>query len=255
MSAPVQFGYKASAEQFAPAELLELAVAAEAHGLEAVAISDHFQPWRHHGGHSPAALPWLGAAGARLNSARIGTSVLTPTLRYQPAIVAQAFATLGCLYPGRVFLGVGTGEAMNETPVTAGAWPPVKERRLRLAEAIKLMKLLWTEERVDFEGDFYRARRATIYDRPETPVPIYVAASGPLAAKLAGRVGDGFICTSGKDPDLYRELLGKVQEGAEAAGRDAAGIARMIEIKVSYDRDPAARRGRVPLVGRAGAVG
>jgi coenzyme F420-dependent glucose-6-phosphate dehydrogenase len=102
------------------------------------------------------------------------------------------------------------------------------------------MKLLWTEERVDFEGDFYRAQRATVYDRPETPVPVYVAASGPLAAKLAGRVGDGFICTSGKDPSLYRELLGKVEEGAEAAGRDASGIARMIEIKVSYDRDAAA---------------
>jgi coenzyme F420-dependent glucose-6-phosphate dehydrogenase len=240
VSARVQFGYKASAEQFAPAELLELAVAAEAHGLEAVAISDHFQPWRHHGGHSPAALPWLGAAGARLERARIGTSVLTPTLRYQPAIVAQAFATLACLYPGRVFLGVGTGEAMNETPVTGGAWPAVKERRRRLAEAIRLMKLLWTEERVDFEGDFYRAQRATVYDRPQTPVPVYVAASGPLAAKLAGRVGDGFICTSGKDPALYRELLGKVEEGAAAAGRDASAIARMIEIKVSYDRDAAA---------------
>jgi coenzyme F420-dependent glucose-6-phosphate dehydrogenase len=106
-----------------------------------------------------------------------------------------------------------------------------------MAEAIRLIRLLWTEERVDFEGDWYRARNATVYDRPETPVPIYVAASGPLAAKLAGRVGDGFICTSGKDPALYEELLGKVAEGAEAAGRDPAGIRRMIEVKVSYDRD------------------
>jgi coenzyme F420-dependent glucose-6-phosphate dehydrogenase len=232
------FGYKASAEQFGPTELLELSARAEACGLGIVALSDHFQPWRHHGGHSPAALPWLAAAGQRTSSARLGTSVLTPTLRYHPAVVAQAFATLACMTPGRVFLGVGTGEAMNETPVTGGAFPGRKERRMRLAEAIRLIRLLWSEERVDFEGDYYRTTKATIYDRPDTAVPIYVAASGPLAAKLAGRVGDGFICTSGKDPALYDELLGKVAEGAEAAGRDPSSIRRMIEIKVSYDRDP-----------------
>jgi coenzyme F420-dependent glucose-6-phosphate dehydrogenase len=236
----LSFGYKASAEQFGPVELLELSVFAESVGFDTVAVSDHFQPWRHHGGHSPAALPWLGALGARTGAARLGTSVLTPTLRYQPAVVAQAFATLGCLYPGRVFLGVGTGEAMNETPVTGGEWPPVKERRRRLAEAIALIRRLWSEERVDFDGEYYRAVRATIYDRPDEPVPVYVAASGPLAARLAGRVGDGFICTSGKGSALYEELLAKVAEGAEAADRDAGSIARMIEVKVSYDRDPQA---------------
>jgi coenzyme F420-dependent glucose-6-phosphate dehydrogenase len=233
----VQFGYKASAEQFGPAELLDLAAHAEARGFDTVAVSDHFQPWRHHGGHSPAVLPWLGALGARTQAARMGTSVLTPTLRYQPAVVAQAFATLGCLFPGRLFLGVGTGEAMNETPVTGDEWPPVKERRQRLAEAIRLVKALWAGERVDFEGTWYRTSRATIYDRPDEPVPIYVAASGPLAAKLAGRVGDGFICTSGKGAELYETLLVAVREGAEAAGRDPEKIARMIEIKVSYDED------------------
>ncbi len=234
---PVRIGYKASAEQFDPTTLLEFAVEAERTGLEIVATSDHFQPWVHNGGHSPAALPWLGAAAARTSTATLGTSVLTPTLRYHPSIVAQAFATLGCLAPARVFLGVGTGEAMNETPVTGGEFPGRKERRHRLAEAIELIRLLWREERVDFEGRFYRTERATVYDRPDEPVPIYVAASGPLAAKLAGRAGDGFICTSGKDPALYEELLGKVAEGAEAAGRDPAAVRRMIEIKVSYDRD------------------
>jgi coenzyme F420-dependent glucose-6-phosphate dehydrogenase len=233
----VRIGYKASAEQFDPATLLDFAAEAERAGLEIVGISDHFQPWVHREGHSPAALPWLGAAAERTRTATLGTSVLTPTLRYHPSIVAQSFATLGCLAPGRVFLGVGTGEAMNETPVTGGEFPGRKERRQRLAEAIDLMRLLWREERVDFEGRFYRTRRATIYDRPDEPVPIYVAASGPLAAKLAGRVGDGFICTSGKDPALYDELLGKVAEGAEEAGRDPAAIRNMIEIKVSYDRD------------------
>jgi coenzyme F420-dependent glucose-6-phosphate dehydrogenase len=234
----VKLGYKASAEQFGPAELLDYSRHAERVGLEIVAISDHFQPWRHHGGHGPAALPWLGAATAATERVVLGTSVLTPTLRYHPSVIAQAFATLGVLARGRLFLGVGTGESMNETPVTGDAFPGRKERRQRLAEAIRLIRLLWSEERVDFDGDFYRTSKATIYDRPDEPVPIYVAASGPLAAKLAGRAGDGFICTSGKDPGLYDELLAKVAEGAVAAGRDPAGIRRMIEVKVSYDRDP-----------------
>jgi coenzyme F420-dependent glucose-6-phosphate dehydrogenase len=233
----MRYGYKASAEQFGPRALLEYSQLAERLGLDSIAISDHFQPWRHHSGHAPAALPWLGIAGATTETARIGTSVLTPTLRYQPAVIAQAFATLGCLFPGRVWLGVGSGEAMNETPVTASAWPGGRERRHRLGEAVELIRRLWTEERVTFEGEYYRTDRATIYDRPEQPVPIYIAASGPLAAKLAGRLGDGFICTSGKPRELYVELVGKLEEGARGAGRDPAGMPRMIEIKVSYDRD------------------
>src|SRR3954464_11156482 len=233
----VRIGYKASAEQFDPATLLEYTKAAEAAGLEIVATSDHFQPWRHREGHSPAALPWLGAAPQATSSALLGPSGLTPPPHYEPATVAQAFATLGCLAPGRVFLGVGTGEAMNETPATGGTFPGRKERRMRLAEAIKLIRRLWTEERVDFEGEYYRTEKATVYDRPDEPVPIYVAASGPLAAKLAGRAGDGFIVTSGKKPELYRELTDALAEGASKAGRDAAAIDRMIEIKVSYDRD------------------
>jgi coenzyme F420-dependent glucose-6-phosphate dehydrogenase len=235
----LRLGYKASAEQFGPAELLRLAVLAERAGLDTVAVSDHFQPWRHKTGHAPNALVWLGAAGQATSSVALATSVLTPTLRYHPSIIAQSFATLGCLNPGRVILGVGTGEAMNETPATGMEWPGAKERRLRLAEAIVLIRRLWSEERVTFQGEYYRTDRATIYDRPDVPVPIYVAASGPLAAKLAGRVGDGFICTSGKRPALYEELQGKVDEGATQAGRDPATIERMIEIKVSYDRDGA----------------
>jgi coenzyme F420-dependent glucose-6-phosphate dehydrogenase len=233
----VKLGYKASAEQFGPVELLDYARHAERVGLEIVAVSDHFQPWRHHGGHGPSALAWLGSAAVATERAVLGTSVLTPTLRYHPSVIAQAFATLGLLAPGRVFLGVGTGEAMNETPVTGEAFPGRKERRLRLTEAIRLIRALWTGERVDFAGDYYRTSKATIYDKPDDPVPIYIAASGPLAAKLAGRVGDGFITTSGKDPDLYDRLLGALAEGAEAAGRDPAEITRLIEVKVSYDRD------------------
>jgi coenzyme F420-dependent glucose-6-phosphate dehydrogenase len=233
----IRYGYKASAEQFGPRELLDFSVLAEQLGLEIVAVSDHFQPWRHHGGHGPAALTWLGALGERTERALLGTSVLTPTMRYHPSIVAQSFATLACLNPGRVFLGVGTGEAMNETPATGADWPGAKERRLRLAEAIELIRRLWTDERVSFEGEYYRTHRATIYDRPAEVVPIFVAASGPLAAKLAGRAGDGFIATSGKKEDLYHELLDNLAEGAAAAGRDTAGLPKLIEIKVSYDHD------------------
>ncbi len=233
----MKFGYKASAEQFDPKRLLEYAVQAETVGLDSVAVSDHFQPWRHKTGHAPNSLAWLGAAAVATQRVELFTSVLTPTMRYHPSIVAQAFGTLGCLAPGRVILGVGTGEAMNETPATAAEWPGAKERRLRMAEAIQLIKQLWAEERVTFEGEYYKTDRATIYDKPEQPVPIYVAASGPLAAKLAGRVGDGFICTSGKKPELYEELLANVAEGAQNAGRDAAAIEHTIEIKVSYDRD------------------
>jgi coenzyme F420-dependent glucose-6-phosphate dehydrogenase len=232
-----KLGYKASAEQFGPRQLLEFSVEAEQRGLEMIAVSDHFQPWRHHGGHSPSVFPWLGALGQRTERAFMGTSVLTPTMRYHPSIVAQAFGTLAELTPGRVFLGVGTGEAMNETPATGAEWPGAKDRRLRLGEAIELIRRLWTEERVTFDGDYYKTENATVYDKPEQPVPIFIAASGPLAAKLAGRVGDGFIVTSGKRPELYEELNAAFEEGANAAGRDLSSIARMIEIKVSYDHD------------------
>jgi coenzyme F420-dependent glucose-6-phosphate dehydrogenase len=233
----MRYGYKASAEQFAPRELLDYSRLAEELGLETIAVSDHFQPWRHTGGHTPAVLPWLGAVGERTKSAMLGTSVLTPTMRYHPSIIAQSFATLACLNPGRVFLGVGTGEALNETPATKASWPGAKERRMMLREALELIRALWTQERVSFEGKYYQTERATIYDKPDRPIPIYVAASGPLAAKLAGRVGDGYIATSGKDPQLYVDLLDALREGAEAAGRDVERIDKFIEIKVSYDAD------------------
>jgi coenzyme F420-dependent glucose-6-phosphate dehydrogenase len=234
---PLSLGYKASAEQFPPRRLLDLSVEAERLGLDIIGVSDHFQPFRHTGGHAPACLPWLGALGELTERASLGTSVLTPTMRYQPAVVAQAFGTLACLNPGRIWLGVGTGESLNETPATGAEWPGAKERRERLAEAIVLMRRLWTDERVTFEGQYYRTERATIYDRPDEPVPIYVAASGPLAAKLAGRTGDGFIVTSGKAPELYEELSAAMAEGAAAAGRDPESIVKLIEIKVSYDHD------------------
>jgi coenzyme F420-dependent glucose-6-phosphate dehydrogenase len=233
-------GYKASAEQFDPRELVEIAVAAEAHGMESVAVSDHFQPWRHEGGHAPFSLTWMAAVGERTSSIQIGTSVMTPTFRYNPAVVAQAFASMGCLYPGRIMLGVGTGEALNEVATGwRGEWPEFKERFARLREAVDLMRELWTKDRVTFDGEYYSTVDASIYDRPDTPIPIYVAAGGPVVARYAGRAGDGFICTSGKGMSLYtEELIPAVKEGAEQADRAFDDIDRMIEIKLSYDTDP-----------------
>ena len=230
-------GYKASAEQFGPRELLDFGILAEEVGFDSVVISDHFQPWRHTGGHAPFSFAWLGALGERTRRVRMGTSVVTPTLRYHPAIVAHATATLGCLDPGRIFLGVGTGEAMNEVPVGV-TWPDQKERFARLREACELIRRLWTEERVTYEGTYFRTRLATLYDRPDPPPGLYVAASGPAAARLAGRLADGFICTSGKAPELYRDtLIPAVREGLQKAGRDPSEIELTIEMKVSYDTD------------------
>ncbi|MGK8485393.1 glucose-6-phosphate dehydrogenase (coenzyme-F420) [Nocardia asiatica] len=236
----LKLGYKASAEQFGPRELVEIAVLAEEHGLDSATVSDHFQPWRHKGGHAPFSLAWLAAVGERTQRIQLGTSVLTPTFRYNPAVIAQAFATMGCLYPDRVMLGVGTGEALNEIATGyTGEWPEFKERFARLRESVDLMRALWTGDRVDFDGQYYKTVGASIYDVPKGGIPVYVAAGGPLVARYAGRAGDGFICTSGKGMDLYTEkLMPAVAEGAAKAGRSVDDIDRMIEIKLSYDTDP-----------------
>jgi coenzyme F420-dependent glucose-6-phosphate dehydrogenase len=233
----LKLGYKASAEQFGPRELLDFSVLAEENGFDSVFVSDHFQPWKHTDGHAPNSLAWLGALGASTKRVVIGTSVATPTFRYHPSIVAQAFGTMGDMYPGRVVLGVGTGESLNEVPSTAMEWPGAKERRDRLREAIHLINKLWTEDRVTWEGQFYRTKDATIYDKPQKKVPIWVAASGPLAAAMAGQIADGFIVTSGKAPALYSELSGKAGEGLQRSGRDESALEKMIEVKVSFDTD------------------
>jgi coenzyme F420-dependent glucose-6-phosphate dehydrogenase len=235
----LRIGYKASAEQFAPRELVEYAVRAEQVGLDSAVVSDHFLPWRHNGGHAPFALSWLAAVGERTSRIQLGTSVLTPTFRYNPAVLAQEFATLGLLYPGRVMLGVGTGEALNEIAVSGREWPEFKERFARLREAVRLMRELWTSEDVSFKGEYYTTVGATIYDKPEQPVPVYVAAGGPVVAKYAGRSADGFICTSGKGVELYRDqLVPAVDEGLDKADRPHDAIDRMIEVKLSWDPDP-----------------
>jgi coenzyme F420-dependent glucose-6-phosphate dehydrogenase len=231
-------GYKASAEQFGPRDLLGFAIHAEQAGFDSVFVSDHYQPWRHTDGHAPNCLAWLGALAARTERVTIGTSVLTPTFRYHPAVVAQALATVGMLAEGRkVVLGVGTGESLNEVALGI-KWPDQKERFARLKEASELIRELWTRDFVTFDGQFYKTHNATIYDRPKDPVDLWIAASGPAAARLAGRIADGFICTSGKGMELYRDtLLPAVAEGAEKQDRSEEQVEKMIEMKVSYDAD------------------
>jgi len=234
----LKIGYKASAEQFGPRDLLNYAVLAEEHGFDSVMVSDHFQPWRHTGGHAPYSFSWMGALGERTSRIMMGTSVVTPTFRYHPSIIAQALGTLGALNPGRVMLGVGTGESLNEVPAIGIEWPEFKERYARLRESVRLMRQLWTEDRVNFEGEYYRTEQATIYDRPDEPIPVYVAAAGPMVARYAGRVGDGYITTSGKAPELYTEkLVPSVKEGIEKAERNPKDVDMMLEVKVSFDTD------------------
>ena len=221
---PLTLGYKASAEQFPPRRLLDLAVAAENAGFDSVWTSDHFQPWRHTDGHAPNALVWLGAATQATSRVTLGTSVLTPTFRYNPAVVAQAFATLGCLAPGRVILGVGTGESLNEVPVGV-EWPEQSERFARLRESVRADPAALARRAADVRGPVLPHRErdhlrpaGRARSRSTSPPP------GPAAARLAGRIADGLICTSGKGAELYTEtLLPGVAEGAEKAGRDAVG--------------------------------
>ena len=239
MGPPLRLGYKASAEQFGPRELLDFAVAAEHNGFDSVFVSDHFQPWRHSDGHAPFAFSWLAAVGERTSQVLLGTSVNTPTFRFHPGLVAQAFGTLGALHPGRMILGVGTGEHLNEGAL-GFAWPDNKERFARLREAVRLIRQLWTEQSVTFDGEYFHTRNATVYDRPDQPIPIYISAGGPQVAKYAGRAGDGLICTSGKGMELYSEqLLPSFSDGAKESGRDSRDLDKMIEVKVSFDTDRA----------------
>ena len=236
--AKLTLGYKASAEQFAPRDLLNFGVAAEQNGFDSVVVSDHYQPWNHTDGHAPHSFTWLAALGERTKTVKLGTSVVTPTFRYHPAIIAQTMGTLDQLSPGRVFLGVGTGESLNEVAVRDIEWPGFKERFGRLKESIDLMRQLWTEDHVNFKGEYYRTRDATVYDKPTGTMPLYIAGAGRQAALLAGRVAEGFICTSGKAWELYTEtLLPAVKEASEKAGRDYDSIEKLIEMKVSYDTD------------------
>jgi coenzyme F420-dependent glucose-6-phosphate dehydrogenase len=228
-------GWKAGAEQFDPQTLLSAAVAAEEAGFDSVDISDHFAPWAE-AGQAVFAWTWLGAAAGQTSRITLGTGLTCPILRYNPAIIAQAVATLECLAPGRVYLGVGTGEALNEFPVT-GEWPEYNERQSRLAEAIYLIRELVTGEEVSFRGDYYQTHKARLWTRSDRPIPIYVSSLVPDSARFAGRHGDGLLTVGGQPPDHYRDLVSEFEAGARESGKDPSSMPRLIELNVAYSDD------------------
>ncbi len=219
-------GFVLSHEQFAVPELVELGAASSEVGFDAVWDSDHFQPWQDNQGHAGFAWVTLAAVSQRAKGIVAGTGVTCPTYRYNPAIVAQAFASLSLLYPGKLFLGVGTGEALNEQP-SGGGWGDYDERAERLVEAIGLIRRLWTGEIVDHVGKYYTVEDAKLYDVPSPLVPIYIAASGEHSLSLAGEHGDGLITDS--KTLLDPELRAAFERGARKAGKDPRTMPIIVE--------------------------
>ena len=236
---PPLFGYVASHEQFPVPLLLDTTVLAEQAGFEAMWASDHFHPWQDTQGHAGHAWVTLAALTQRTQRLVLGTGVTCPTFRNNPAIAAQAFASLGVLAPGRIFLGVGTGEALNEVP-TGGGWGRYAERSARLVEAITIIRALWDQDWVSYHGTYHHIEQARLFDKPTQPVPIYVAASGPKSGFLAGQHGDGLVTVGGIFGDQGQRVLEAFDAGARAAGKDPTALAKLVEVfAVVGDEDAA----------------
>ena len=230
------FGFYAAHEQYDPNELLDFAVKAEKYGFDTIWSSDHFHPWAHTNAKSGFAWVWLALAAERTRRVLLG-SVTPPLSRYNPGIVAQAFTTLNFIYPGRIFLCLATGESMNESPLGL-RWPPYRERLARLEEAIIIIKKLWEDDFVDFEGKYYRLRKANLYTKPKTKIPLYVAANGPSTAYVVGKHADGLL-TSGRvfEEKFKSEILPALTKGAKDADRNPEEIRKIVHIITSYDED------------------
>ncbi|PLV51898.1 glucose-6-phosphate dehydrogenase [Mycobacterium tuberculosis variant microti OV254] len=220
-------GIVLSHEQFRTDQLVEQAQAAERAGFQYVWASDHLQPWQDNEGHSM--FPWLTLAlvGNSTSHISFGTGVTCPTYRYHPTTVAQAFASLAILNPGRVFLGLGTGERLNEQAAT-NMYGKYAERHDRLVEAISLIRQLWSGDRISFAGRYFQTNSVKLYDLPSTPPPIFVAAAGAKSARLAGQYGDGWITQARNLTNL--KLLGALNDGAHAAGRDPSTLGKRAEL-------------------------
>ncbi|TME71623.1 MAG: TIGR03557 family F420-dependent LLM class oxidoreductase [Chloroflexi bacterium] len=191
----VEIGYTLSSEERQPDELVRLARMAEDSGFGYALISDHYHPWTDRQGSSPFVWAVLGGIAATTRTLRVGTGVTCPIMRLHPAIIAQASATIGCLMPGRFFLGVGSGESLNEH-VVGQTWPPPDMRQDMLEEAVAVLRLLHRGGEQSHYGKFFQVHDARVYNIPDEPVPIYVAAAGQQAARLAARLGDGLICSA-----------------------------------------------------------
>jgi len=227
-----RIGYAAMLEQFHPTDLLDWCARAEAAGFSAgFMVSEHFQPWTPQQGQAAFAWAFMGALGTR-TSLPFGTAVTCPGFRYHPAVIAHAAATLGAMYPGRFWLGLGAGEALNEH-VVGGPWPEIGVRSAMLFEAIEVIEKLFSGEVVRHRGEHFRLESAKLYTRPERPVPIYVATAGPVNARRTGRLADGIITVGAADEKIGM-LWGRFEEGAREAGRDPSQMARLLQVHVSW---------------------
>jgi G6PDH family F420-dependent oxidoreductase len=230
----VRISMQAAHEQVNPSDLLNDVIYMDQNGIGRCWTSDHYMPWWNTGASGGAAWPWLGAALAKTNKITIGTGVTAPILRYHPAIVAQVFATLGFMFPNRVFLGIGRGESLNE--VTSGnQWPSNSEKFERLKEAVHLIKKLSTEDWVNFKGKYYWVKDSNLYTKPKTPIPLYIAGLGKQSAMLAGEYADGFV-TNELNVDLISgNLFPALKEGVKIAGKDYDSLEKILFIPASYD--------------------
>jgi G6PDH family F420-dependent oxidoreductase len=227
-------GYAAMLEQFHPVELLDWCEAAEAAGFSAgFMVSEHFHPWTPQQGQSAFAWSFMGALGQR-SSLRFGTAVTCPGFRYHPAVIAHAAATLGAMYPGRFWLGLGAGEALNEH-IIGGEWPEIGIRSSMMFEAVEIINKLFTGSVVKFNGEHFLMESAKLYTRPETPVPVYVATAGPVNAKRTGRLADGMITVGAADEKISM-LWDRFGEGAREAGKDPTTMPKLLQIHISWAR-------------------
>jgi len=227
-----KIGYSCSLEQFHPNDLLDWCAQAEEAGFSAgFMVSEHFHPWTPQQGQSAFAWAFMGALGLR-TSLPFGTGVTCPGFRYHPAVVAHAAATLGAMFPGRFWLGLGAGEALNEH-IVGGKWPEIGIRSAMLFEAIEIINKLFTGEVVRHIGSHYTLESARLYTLPEKPVPIYVATAGPVNAKRTGRLADGMITVGAADAKLH-ELWSNAETGAREAGKDPKKQPRLLQLHVSW---------------------
>ncbi|HJS84759.1 MAG TPA: TIGR03557 family F420-dependent LLM class oxidoreductase [Acetobacteraceae bacterium] len=229
-------GFMLAHEQFPVPELVQLGALASRSGFHLLATSDHLQPWQANQGHCGQAWVTLGALGGQGTSSWMGTTVTCPTLRYDPAIVAEAFASLSLISPGRIFLGVGSGEALNEEAGT-GAWPKWQERWDRLIEAITIIRQLWTGQEVSHKGTYYTVD-AKLYDPPARPIPLLTAANGRKSMRLAGQHGDGLIT----DPHSWKQYKSEWEDGARSAGKNPADMPVLVEQYVVVGDQEVARQ-------------
>src|SRR3954471_15018859 len=228
-------------EQFPPDDLLRQAVEAERAGFDGIGCSDHLQPWWE-GGESGHAWVWLGAAGAATSKVPLGTGVTPPGPRYHPVLIAQAWATLERLFPGRPYLGFGSGESLNESPLGAD-WPPVDQQIERMEEALELIHRLFAGERIDHRGKHFSTKAAYLHTRPERRPPIYVSAFGTQAAGVAGRWGDGVWTLA--DPEQAPEIIDAYKSAAEDAGREPGEIVLQANFSWAEDDEAALEGCRV----------